>query len=363
MIYKPRWAAQFDGTLDRPSSFAYASEPPAGWVPFAAGSPWNTPIGVSPAVAADSAAVIARLNEIGKPMDRWIGVGGSSSDFEHPRFYSAPADPTTRIKIKAGQRDPSVSETAEANLEARKRRVSPIHNRVIPMPAKAAPAGGSDAHLAIVTATHSYEMWKAKGWTPGEGRYGASAGAVFDLSGDGRSQSGHAATASGVSLLAGAVRLCEIEAGHIPHALAICTRWVRAGVFNSAIANGAASKDPVVTAGDANDLKYAITGSRLQLNMTATEIQVLGRPAWITTILEAMREYGMIVIDTSGGTNTWWFQFESGGPDVAFGNTDRWATFGAAKGLADAHGLGGPAGSRVLSPGEWADWSKLQVLA
>jgi hypothetical protein len=294
-------------------------------------------------------------------MDRWIGVGGSSSDFEHPRYYAAESDPVKRIKLKAGQRDPSIAETTAP--AAAKLRVSPLHNRLIRVPAAATPAGGSDGHLAIVTRTRSYEMWKANGWTPGEERYGAFAGAVFDLAGDGRSESGHSPTAAGTSLLAGPIRLCELEAGRIPHALGICTRWVRAGVFNSAIANGAATKDPEVTAGDASDLKYPITGSRLQLNMSSAEIKALGRAGWITTILEAMREFGMIIIDTSGGTNTWWFQFESGGPDVAFGKTDRWATFGAAQGLESAVPKGGPVGSRVLSPGEWADWSKLRVLA
>lgn len=363
MSYQARFASQFSGPVDDPSSFSYgAGQPPAGWVPFAASSPWNKPIPGNATATADSATVISRLSEIGKPMDRWIGVGGSSSDFEHPRYYFARGDPFVRVKLKAGQRDPSKAETAEANMEARKRKVSPLHNLLIPMPAIAAPAAGSDGHLSILTANLAYDMWKANGWAPGEGRYGAYAGAVFDLSGDGRSLSGHAATASGVSLLAGAIRLCELEAGHIPHALAICVRWARAGVFEASVANGSASKDPAVTAGDANDLKYPITGSRLQLTYSKAEIQALSQPAWVKTILEAMREYGMIVIDTSGGTNTWWFQFESGGADVAHGKTDRWATFGAVQGLADAHALGGPVGSWVLSPGNWADWTKLRVV-
>lgn len=360
MTYQPRFARQFDGGLRSPSPFSYgAGEPPAGWTPFAASSPWNRPIPASPALSADSAAVVAYLNSVGKPTDKWVGVGGTAEDFDTPVYYAAAGDPLVRVKIQAGSRDPSVSQTTEANIAAGKRRVSPIHNALMPLPAVAQPAKGTDEHLAIVTATHVYELWKAGFWAPGEGRYGCRAGAVTDLAGDGRSLSGHGATASGASVLAGPIRLAEIEAGHIPHALAMTVKYVRAGVFEPTTSTGAALKDPAVTAGDANDLKRPLTGCRFQLAYTEAEINALAIPAVGKVILQAMREYGMIPIDT-GGTS-WSIKFESGAVDVARGKSERWQTFWAAQGMAPTSG--GPAGSRVLPLSNWADWTRLQVVA
>jgi hypothetical protein len=84
------------------------------------------------------------------------------------------------------------------------------------MPVVATPAGGTDGHMAILTATHSFEMWGSGTWTPGEGRYGCRYGAIFDLRGDSLSTDGHGATAAGTSLLAGQIRLSELQAGYIP---------------------------------------------------------------------------------------------------------------------------------------------------
>jgi hypothetical protein len=363
LSYRPRWAEQFDGPRDEPSPYSYgAGEPPAGWRPFANSSPWNTQAATTP--TADSGAVVAYLNGVGKPTKRFIGVGGTSSDFEHPVYYYAAGDPYLRVKIQAGSKDPSMSQTADANIANAKKRVSPIQNRFVPMPTAAKPAGSggeADAHIAIVTATKSYEMWQAKKWTPGEERYGCKSGAVFDLNGIGLSESGHSATASGASLLAGQVRRCELEAGEINHALAMTVKYVRAGVFDSATSNGSALKDPGVTAGDAEDLKRPITGCRFRLNYTWPEIEGLSIPKDHKTFGKAMSKYGLIPIDTGG--SSWGFQLEAGVVDVAYGKTDRWSAYCAANGYSSAVGSGGPAGSYLLDIQESFDWSRLQVVA
>jgi hypothetical protein len=361
--YKVRFAAQFNGPVDAPAPYSYgAGEPPAGWVPFAPTSPWNKVIPEGAALTADSAAVAAYLLSVGNPTNKFIGVAGTTEDFDRPLYFAAAGDPYLRVKIQAGSKDPSVSQTADANIAAGKRRVSPIHNRLIPIPAPAKPAGGSDSHLIVMTATHAYEMWQAEKWVPGEGRYGCRSGAIFDLNGSGLSQSGHAATASGASALAGRIRLCELEApGEIEHAIGISVKYVRAGVFEPTTASGAASKDPAVTAGDANDLKRPVTGSRLRLGYTIAEIEALSKPAYVKKILRAMRRRGMIIADT--GASSLALLIEGAAPDKAHGNTDRWSAFGAAQGFASAVGAGGPVGSYILPVGEWVPEWRYDVVA
>jgi hypothetical protein len=353
----PSWVAQFDGAVDAPSPYDYGSEPPAGWRPFSNTCAWNTPISSSPTASADSSSIVTWLNGLGGPVDRYMGVGGTVDDFDHPWYPALSGSPLQRVKFSPGSKDPSVSTTGIAGVTGSRLRISELHNRRIPMPVVATPAGGTDGHMAILTATHSFEMWGSGTWTPGEGRYGCRYGAIFDLRGDSLSTDGHGATAAGTSLLAGQIRLSELQAGYIPHALAMITKYTRWNVF-TAPAIGAATPDPGTVAGDANDLQRPVTGSRLQLNYTAAEINALGLPAWKTTILQAMREYGMIIMDTGGVS--WGLQFESGTMDTARGQTDRWRTFGAAQGWAQAGGATTP---YILPLKTGVDWTRLRVLA
>lgn len=356
MAYNPpSWIIQYDGTQDAPSQYSYGNEPPAGWRPFSDSSPWNTPIAANPAIASDSSAVIAWINSLGGPVNRYIGVGGTVEDYDHPAYFAPTGTPTKRMKFSSGSKDPSVIYSGV--VTGTRLRVSDLHNRKIPMPTVATPAGGTDGHMAIVSANYSYEMWQGNSWAPGEGRYGCAYGAVFDLNGNGISTDGHAATAAGVSLLAGRIRLSDLQAGHIPHAIAIITKYVRRNVFADP-AVGAATPDPSTTAGDANDLQRPVTGCRIQLNYTASEIDALAVPTWKKTILHAMREYGMIIMDTGGAA--WGIHVESSAVDVANGQPDRWRTFAAAQGWAQAGGASSP---YIMPLQSGVDWTRLRILA
>jgi hypothetical protein len=363
LMYRPRHAKQFDGPLYPPSPFSYGEgEPPPSHRWFADSSPWNRQIPDGAALTSDSAAVAAYLLSVGNPTNKFIGVAGTTEDFEHPAYYAAANDPYVRLKIQAGSKDPSMSQTAEANIAAAKKRVTPIHNMLAPFPVGAKPAKGSDEHMVIVTGTHAIEMWKAGSWTPGELRYGCRSGATFDLNGNGLSQSGHAASASGASLLAGLIRRCELDGpGEIEHAIGITVKYVRAGVFEPTTATGSALKDPAVTAGDANDLKRPVTGSRIRLGYTISEIEALSQPAYVKKILRAWRRYGAIITDTGGTSLS--IQLEGAAPDKAYGNPDRWSVFGAEHGLASAVSSGGPAGSYILPVGDWLPEWRYEVVA
>jgi hypothetical protein len=304
-------------------------------VPFSGASKWNTKIPGGAAVAAESAAVIAWLTGLANsPTNRQLGTGGTSSDSDKPIFYTAAGDPL--IRVKCTSRPPNGTYTAAADIPVVARKAAKAHNRLIRIPALAVPAPGSDGHMVVQSANQLVELFRTDIKAFGEGRRTCISAGLFDLAGDGTPTDFVAATASGCSAAAGPIRLNELEAGEIKHAIAITVKEVRRKLFR-APANGCATPMSTGAEGDAEDLKRPITGSRLQLNYTQGEIQALGVPAWKKVILEAMRVYGMIIVDTGG--NTWAPLFESGTADTAHGQPDRWIAWAKAQGIAKEEGF------------------------
>jgi len=78
-------------------------------------------------------------------------------------------------------------------------------------------------------------------------------------------------------------------------------------------------------------------GSRLQLNMSAAQIDALAVPAWKKTILKAMATYGMYFGDTGGG-EAWGIQAESGSTYTSFGFEDQLVTFARNNGVPGSNG-------------------------
>jgi hypothetical protein len=348
----PAWMRQFDGALDAVSPYSYgAGEPAAGVVPFSGASKWNTKIPAEPAVAAESAAVVAWLNSLSGPSNRNLGTGGTAEDFDKPIFYSAAGDPL--VRIKCASRPPNGTYTAAADIPVAARKAAVAHNKLIRVPALATPAGGTDGHMVIQSGSHTYELFRTGYKEVGEGRISCITAGLFDLTGDGTPTSFVAATASGCSAIAGPIRLCEMEAGVISHAIAISVKEVRRTKFR-APANGCATPMSTGAEGDAEDVKRPITGCRFQLNYSKAEIEALAVPAWKMTILQAMREYGLIVVDTGG--SSWSLNFESGTMDTAQGKADRWIAWAKAQEITKEGGY------YPLPIKSVVDWTKLRVV-
>ncbi len=350
MAYNPpAWIRQFDGPAQTASEFTTCTdEPPAGWRPFSDASPWNTPIPASPDVHPDSATIVGHLvTTLGGPVDRYIGVGGTAEDFDHPVYFAQAGDPLVRIKTAAGAHDPSyLGKTC----------ITSAHNRLIPVPADAVSAAGDDHHLTIATAENYWDFWYGGEYDLGDGRIGCTWAGYTPVNGDGEMVGGYGCTAADVPLVAGRIRVVDLEAGHIPHALFMISRWVRYYEY-VAPAHGTATPDSTATPGTADDLRWPMTGARFQLNYTEAEINALAVPAWKKTILHAMREYGMIVGDTGGAS--FGIQTESSGPDIAYGLPDRWKVWAAAQGLDLVDEPGGP---YYLPLKAGVDWTRLRLL-
>ena len=116
---------------------------PTSFTPFSSNSPWNTPVSANPTYAANSAAVISAEFGSGnnQPVrDQEAGV----YDYGHPIYYAATTDPV--INVACNQYCPS------------------NYPRTMYMPAKARPALGSDAHIAVVQPDGTeVDMWATYG--------------------------------------------------------------------------------------------------------------------------------------------------------------------------------------------------------
>ncbi len=159
---------------------------------FASNSPWRMLISDDPAIDPTSASMIVAVSS--PP-----ALHANLVEFAIP-IYTVDADTPTHL----------VSCTAEWGI-------CPFAGWPVPIPDGAYPHAGSDGAMVTVdeAAGTSFEFWRA---AADDGRWSASWGAVNSARGSGW---GGESTGSGASRLAGVVRLSEIEAGVIPHALAL----------------------------------------------------------------------------------------------------------------------------------------------
>lgn len=152
--------------------------------------------------------------------------------------------------------------------------------------------GGSDRHAITVDKDSCtlYELFDAD-WNDGSPTAGS--GAIWDLaSNDLRPAGWTSADAAGLSILAGLVRLDEVQAGVVDHAIRVtASRTDRRYVWPARHQAGAADDRSLPPMGARFRLKkgYKISGFR-------SDTQV---------ILRAMRRYGLVVADN--GSN-WYFQ-------------------------------------------------------
>ena len=277
--------------------FATGSWPGASWRPYGDGSPFNQPVPPSPRLVDASAAIVAKTLSLGPIADLAVAAG-TPSDYSHPYVFSVPGDPSYRVHC--------VTRGPRCELEGMDVRI----------PVTAMPAAGPDGHLAVIDQDGGweYDFWQVRARDPQGGTLEVSGGGRTRIDGDGL---GSDATAGHFGLLAGIIRLPELLAGRIDHALFMlvgCT--ADSSVYP---AQGLARACP-----DTRDAPAS--GQHFWLDMSAREIDELGVPEWKKTILEAFATYGAFVGDT-GGNEGFALQFESGATYTIAGTPDPWAAF------------------------------------
>src|SRR5215212_2480331 len=292
------------------NGFGIGNWPTATWRPYLASSPFNQPVG-STTVHPDSAAIITRSLSFGNGVGNLVDAAGASNDYAHPTYYAKPTDPIFTL-------DGVSSSTGIEGLR-------------IPIPDKARPAGGSDAHMTVVTPDGwEYDFWQVKDKPAGGGTMTFSNGGRIRIDGDGLRGR---ATAANFGNLAGVIRAQELIAGRIDHALFIVikctTRDTTFGYGTTAASyNGSSYVWPATHA--ASPCATSMTGlvpagARFQLAMSDAQIQALTVPVWKKTILTALARYGGYVGDTGGPG--FGFMFESSTMYTSLGQPDPLAEF------------------------------------
>lgn len=233
------------------------------WRPFASTSPFNVPVVRSPVLDPNSTAMVGRIARDGMGYANLV-------EFGIPVYEAGPSTPQATVRCTITEWGPC-----------------PFGPAPRPIPPSARPSAGSDGAMVVVDrATGTIdEYWRAAptadGWT-------TAWGAINSLTGSGW---GGGSTGAGASRLAGVVRVAEIQAGSIPHALVVQSDNVCAGIVRA---------PAVKTDGDSTRPDCIPEGARLQLDPTIDVAAIPGITPGEVTVARALQVYGAYLIDRAG---------------------------------------------------------------
>jgi hypothetical protein len=275
-------------------SFSKDNLPGACWRPYSDSSPFNQTVPAAPRLAPNSSAAAAALGSLSAPLN----IGESRYlDGGHPTFWSQPSDPLVTLHARWSS--------------------SPISGMRIRVPAQAMPAGGfsfgtawpdqHDSHMTIVDQASGweYDLWNVQSMSNGVLNY--TNGCRTRIDGDGLGSCG---TAANFGNLAGIIRLEELKAGHIDHALFLSVPSVNGHVYPVPFDNNNSGPGAGVPK----------LGSHIWLDMTPAQVNALPIPAYRKTIAMALVKYGAYIGDS--GNDTLGFQIESPQTYASFGRHD-----------------------------------------
>lgn len=276
-----------------------SSNPDAGagvWRPFTAASPWNTPIDSRAPVHPESAALIAGLRDSAPGMGIYINI----PEFSVPVYWVDASTPL--VEVFGAVTNIGMPGTFMA-----------------PVPAGAMPAGGDDRHLSVAR-RDTGEAWDMIGARFAGGRWETDLAATSDLNGTGVRPPkdgmqdwfiSHGARACGYPLLAGLIRVEEMEAGEINHALVLGYPGIRSRYYTQP-ASTAQATFPLISP----DVGMPC-GARIQLD-PSVDVESLGLSPAGLVVARALQRYGAFVGDFSGAITL----YADGHPDAraAFGS-------------------------------------------
>lgn len=262
------------------------------------------PIPANPVLDSQSAAIAAMLAESGK--------GQILNTYEYGvKVVDAPSSaPKYDVQFTAGWGDPFGA------LQV------PIPNGTVVPP-------GSDGHVAIIDRTNNrvFNFWQAN--FSGSTKT-ASYGAMVALDGDGREAiSGtYAGSSTGANLarLAGIIRLSEMQAGLIPHALFFSTDRAVGPDGSSNFRYPAVKTDANKSPGQYPAL--IPEGARIQLN-PSLNIDGMNMTAGEKTIAKALQTYGAYCGDNGGARMAFIAEYEGSDPGATYSSKGiGWDYFG-----------------------------------
>jgi hypothetical protein len=252
---------------------------PAGcWRPYAARSPFNTPIPANPRLAPDASAIAGYIAS-----QHWTFAREHHGDFaieatgSRPVYWALSSDPLVKV-ICSGEG------SCRPGLR--------LH-----IPAAARPQAESDGHMTVVdqAAHREFDFWRAD--PPEHGQITVAAASSIPIGPDTGSGRDGNAEAAHLGLMGGLLRAAELRSGEIDHALAMAVPCEQPSDVWPAPAYGRSDQS---CSGNGAGPHF---GSLLQLNMSDGEIAASGAPAWQRTIMRAMARYGIYVVDSNSPGN------------------------------------------------------------
>jgi hypothetical protein len=257
---------------------------PSGTRLFAPDSVWNAPLASNAPLDPASQTLVATLRAT-VAQNVTAGWGPWIATYDTPPLYVASADqPTVRVQLDPGSWKVGLQQAFQA----------------VPIPANAAPAAGADAQLTIwqPSTDRLWELFQARkladGWHANFG--GAMANVsrsrgYFDTdSWPALSQPWWGATATSLPVVAGTIMIDELQAGVIPHALAMNIPWAKPDTY---------SWPAQRTDGASTDANAIPEGARFRLDPNL-DIDALNLPPMTRMMAKAAQRYGMIVRDQTG---------------------------------------------------------------
>ncbi len=266
------------------STLAVPAEPDAGWRPFSADSPWNTKIAADAVVDPNSDVLVADFGNSGAfyvNMPEWSVM---------VKYFDSTKAPKRSVRaIYEGRYGPGFEP-----------------GQTVPIPADAfdpeTPVSQSNYFTLVDPARNLAWDMRQSGQTP-EGVWYAGFGAAVDLSGTGvakpwmkaeRADLSGGARPSGAPLIAGLIRVDEVKAGRIDHALAFATPLPQTGKFLPPASMGLQA-----TSRAGERVTGLPLGARIQLNPGYDIDNTLLSPG-AKVVARALQEYGAILVDEAG---------------------------------------------------------------
>lgn len=259
--------------------------------PFSSSSIWGSAVDGQQDLSPLSSAYVGRLQASVRDDGAWV----NTTQWSTPVYSVGRRQRTVPIQLDG------VSDDLQQAMSS------------VPVPKDATPAADTDSHLVVYQRSTDtmWELWGAShgaaGW---QARYGGRMDDVSKSPGYFPSDPGWGATATGLPMLGGLIRLSELRAGLIPHALALEVPEPSSSFY----AWPAQRSD-----GTNVDPRAIPEGTRFRID-PSLDLSTIPMAPYVRTIAEAAQRYGMYVTDkgdsvaftaedpTPTGSNPYWPQ-------------------------------------------------------
>jgi len=249
---------------------------------FSKNGPWNTKLPPNVPLAPNSAAIVANIVQDEQDTNRaWVL---NTDTFSTPIFYVSHHTPVQNWTYSDCQNLPQLAPVIAGSLEN------------VPTPPDLIASQGTDGSITIYQpSTDTYwDFWRAQ--KDASGHWSACWGGKIEhySHNPGIFTNRLGASASGLPLGAGVIRISELQRGFIDHAIILVVPRTQANCFS-----WPANRDDGNTVGS----DIPCEGQRLRLN-PSFDVSALYGPA-TQTIARAMQQYGLIVTDHGGAVVTY----------------------------------------------------------